>query len=97
MDRNLALELVRVTEAAALVSSQFMGRGDKDGADGAAVEAMRRAFESVKMDARRYGVNVTGSEVVGLCPMEALVDVAAYYLGLEDFTLDKVLETSLME
>ena len=50
MDRNLALELVRVTEAAALVSSQFMGRGDKDGADGAAVEAMRWAFESVKID-----------------------------------------------
>ncbi|MGL5716048.1 MAG: class II fructose-bisphosphatase [Paraclostridium sp.] len=50
MDRNLALELVRVTEAAALVSSQFMGKGDKNGADGAAVEAMRRAFETVKVD-----------------------------------------------
>lgn len=50
MDRNLALELVRVTEAAALVSSKFMGRGDKNGADGAAVEAMRRAFETVKVD-----------------------------------------------
>lgn len=50
MDRNLALELVRVTEAASLVSSQFMGRGDKNGADGAAVEAMRRAFETVKID-----------------------------------------------
>ena len=50
MDRNLALELVRVTEAAALVSSQFMGRCDKNGADGAAVEAMRRAFETVKID-----------------------------------------------
>lgn len=50
MDRNLALELVRVTEAAALVSSKFMGRGDKNGADGAAVEAMRRAFETVKID-----------------------------------------------
>lgn len=50
MDRNLALELVRVTETAALVSSQFMGRGDKNGADGAAVEAMRRAFETVKID-----------------------------------------------
>ncbi len=49
MDRNLALELVRVTEAAALVSSQFMGKGDKNGADGAAVEAMRKAFESVKI------------------------------------------------
>ncbi len=50
MDRNLALELVRVTESAALVSSQFMGRGDKNGADGAAVEAMRKAFESVNID-----------------------------------------------
>lgn len=50
MDRNLALELVRVTEAAALVSSKFMGRGDKNGADGAAVEAMRRAFESIKIN-----------------------------------------------
>lgn len=49
MDRNLALELVRVTEAAALVSSQFMGKGDKNGADGAAVEAMRKVFESVKI------------------------------------------------
>ena len=39
--RNLALELVRVTEAAALAAGRFMGRGDKDGADRAAVEAMR--------------------------------------------------------
>ena len=57
--------------------------------------AMYRAFETVKMEAKRYGVNVTGSEIVGLCPMEALIDTAAYYLGLENFSLDKVLETSL--
>lgn len=50
MDRNLALELVRVTETASIVSSLFMGRGDKIGADGAAVEAMRRAFESVDIN-----------------------------------------------
>lgn len=56
-----------------------------------------RAYEAVKMEARRYGVNVTGSEVVGLCPMEALIDAASYYLGLENFDLNKVLETSLME
>lgn len=56
MDRNLALELVRVTEAAALASSNFMGKGDKNGADGAAVEAMRNAFESVK---------ITGEVVIG--------------------------------
>ena len=40
-DRNLAMELVRVTEAAALAASRWMGRGDKNGADGAAVDAMR--------------------------------------------------------
>ena len=59
--------------------------------------SMYRAFEAVKMEARRYGVNVMGSEVVGLCPMEALIDVSSYYLGLENFDLNKVLETSLME
>lgn len=59
--------------------------------------AIYRAFEAVKMEARRYGVNVTGSEIVGLCPMEALIDAASYYLGLENFSLDKVLESSLME
>ncbi|WP_376092831.1 class II fructose-bisphosphatase [Roseomonas sp. CCTCC AB2023176] len=46
-DRNLALELVRVTEAAALAASRWIGRGDKNAADGAAVDAMRRAFDSV--------------------------------------------------
>lgn len=56
-----------------------------------------RAFEAVKMEARRYGVNVTGSEIIGLVPMEALIDSAAYYLGLYGFSMDKVLETSLME
>ncbi len=56
-----------------------------------------RAFETVKMEAKRYGVNVTGSEIVGLVPMEALIDAAAYYLGLYGFDMDKVLETSLME
>lgn len=56
-----------------------------------------RAFEAVKMEARRYGVNVLGSEIVGLVPMEALIDSAAYYLGLYNFDMDKVLETSLME
>ena len=49
-DRNLALELVRVTEAAALAASRWMGRGKKNEADGAAVEAMRRAFDHVAID-----------------------------------------------
>ena len=56
-DRNLALELVRVTEAAALAASRWMGRGRKNEADGAAVEAMRRAFDSVEPD----GGGVTGA------------------------------------
>src|SRR3954449_13170263 len=47
VDRNLALELVRVTEAAALAASRWIGRGDKNAADGAAVDAMRKAFDTV--------------------------------------------------
>src|SRR5512145_1958535 len=47
MDRNLALEVVRVTEAAALASARLMGRGDLEGADRAAVEAMRKAFNDL--------------------------------------------------
>src|ERR1700751_2142254 len=50
MDRNLALEFVRITEAAALASARFMGRGDEKAADQAAVDAMRRAFDSVNID-----------------------------------------------
>ena len=49
-DRNLALELVRTTEAAALAAARWMGRGDKEGADGAAVDAMRFILGSVPMD-----------------------------------------------
>ncbi len=50
IDRNLSLELVRVTEAAAMAAARFMGRGDKNAADGAAVAAMRTALASVGMD-----------------------------------------------
>ncbi|MEI6789779.1 MAG: class II fructose-bisphosphatase [Myxococcaceae bacterium] len=49
MDRNLALEIVRVTEAAALSAARLMGRGEKDAADQAAVTAMRNAFESLSI------------------------------------------------
>jgi fructose-1,6-bisphosphatase II len=49
MDRNLALELVRATEAAALSSGRWMGRGDEKSADHAAVEAMRRAFKNISI------------------------------------------------
>src|SRR5262245_60192786 len=56
MDRNLAMEFVRVTEAAALSCSRLMGLGDREGADQAAVEAMRRAFESI---------HIRGTVVIG--------------------------------
>ena len=48
-DRNLALELVRVTEAAAMAAARWVGRGDKNGADGAAVNAMRLLIGTVSM------------------------------------------------
>src|SRR5437879_8610090 len=64
-DRNLAMELVRVTEAAALAASRWMGRGEKDGADGAAVDAMRVVLESVPMD----GVVVIGEGEKDEAPM----------------------------
>ncbi len=50
MDRNLALEFVRITEAAALACAKWTGRGDEKSADQAAVDAMRRAFDSVRID-----------------------------------------------
>lgn len=56
-----------------------------------------RAVELVRVEARRYGVNVVGSEVVGMVPAAALIDAAAYYMGLERFSIDQVLETRIME
>src|SRR5918996_3770257 len=55
-DRNLALELVRVTEAAAMAAGRWVGRGDKNGADGVAVNAMRALINTVQM---------TGTVVIG--------------------------------
>jgi len=69
IDRNLALELVRVTEAAALAASRWMGRGDKNAADGAAVDAMRRAFDAVA---------ITGTVVIGEGEMD---EAPMLYIG----------------
>lgn len=55
-----------------------------------------RVFETVKMEAKRCGVNVLGSEIIGLVPLEALVDSAAYYLGLYGFSKEKIIENRLM-
>lgn len=59
--------------------------------------ALYRAFELVRIEARRYGVPVVGSEIIGLVPMEALIDTASYYLGLENFSINQVLEARIME
>jgi fructose-1,6-bisphosphatase II / sedoheptulose-1,7-bisphosphatase len=64
-DRNLALELVRVTEAAALAAARWIGRGKKNEADGAAVEAMRKAFDTVAID----GMVVIGEGEMDEAPM----------------------------
>lgn len=56
-----------------------------------------RSIELIKIEARRYGVNVVGSEVIGLVPMEALIQTAEYYLGIEEFSMDQVLEKRIME
>ena len=65
LDRNLALEVVRVTEAAALSASRLMGRGDEKAADQAAVDAMRRALNSLSID----GVVVIGEGERDEAPM----------------------------
>jgi fructose-1,6-bisphosphatase II / sedoheptulose-1,7-bisphosphatase len=69
VDRNLALELVRVTEAAAIAASRWIGRGDKNAADGAAVDAMRKAFDTVA---------ITGTVVIGEGEMD---EAPMLYIG----------------
>jgi glutamate formiminotransferase len=59
--------------------------------------AVYQAFEMVKMEARRYGVNVVGSEVIGTVPMKSLLDVAEYYLQIENFSIDQILEKRLLD
>lgn len=65
MDRNLVMNLARVTEAAALKSAPWLGRGEKNAADGAAVEAMRKMFDTVDID----GTVVIGEGEIDEAPM----------------------------
>lgn len=59
--------------------------------------AVYRAYEMIKMEAQRYGVPVVGTEVIGLVPMKALIDCAEYYLQIEDFSIDQILEHRISE
>ncbi|GAB6106174.1 glutamate formimidoyltransferase [Fusibacter bizertensis] len=56
-----------------------------------------RAFELVKIEANRYGVSIVGSEIIGLVPMDALIATSEYYLGIEEFSYEQVLEKRIME
>jgi len=56
-----------------------------------------RVFEAIKAEASRYGVNVIGSEIIGLVPAKALFDVADYYLRIENFSENMVLENRIYE
>ncbi|ARV02007.1 TPA: glutamate formimidoyltransferase [Streptococcus pyogenes] len=59
--------------------------------------SLYRTFETIRFEARRYGVNVIGSEIIGLAPAKALIDVAEYYLQVEDFDYNKqILENHLL-
>ncbi len=59
--------------------------------------ALYHVFELIRIEARRWGVPVIGSEIVGLVPMGALIDTAAYYLQLENFKTEQVLESRIYE
>lgn len=85
MDRNLAMELVRVTETAALTAAGYMGRGDKIGADQAAVDGMRRAFSSLSIkgtvvigegELDEAPMLYIGEKVGCLCDTDEEVDIA---------------------
>ncbi len=92
-DRNLALELVRVTEAGALASGRWVGRGDKEGGDGAAVDAMRQLVSSVSM----RGVVVIGEGEKDEAPMLYNGESVGNGNGPEvDFAVDPVDGTTLM-
>src|SRR3982751_2163725 len=92
-DRNLALELVRVTEAAALAAGRWVGRGDKIGADGAAVNAMRTLISTVPMN----GVVVIGEGEKDEAPMLFNGEHVGSGIGPEyDVAVDPIDGTTLM-
>src|SRR3989440_10979424 len=93
LDRNLALELVRVTEAAALAAGRWVGRGDKEGGDGAAVDAMRKLINSISMQ----GVVVIGEGEKDHAPMLYNGEKVGDGSGAEvDVAVDPIDGTTLM-
>ncbi|MFC3960607.1 class II fructose-bisphosphatase [Nocardia jiangsuensis] len=92
-DRNLALELVRVTEAGAMAAGRWVGRGDKEGGDGAAVDAMRQLVSSVSM----RGIVVIGEGEKDEAPMLYNGEAVGDGTGPDvDFAVDPIDGTTLM-
>src|SRR5699024_8384806 len=92
-DRNLAMELVRVTESAAMAAGRWVGRGDKEGGDGAAVDAMRHMISSVSM----HGVVVIGEGEKAEAPMLFNGEEVGNAAGPEcDVAVDPIDGTTLM-
>ena len=56
-----------------------------------------RVFETIKREAQRYGVEVAGSEIIGMIPMDTLVKTMNFYLGIDDFTDERVIENRLLD
>lgn len=59
--------------------------------------SLYQALEMVRSEAKRFGVNVVGTEIIGLLPMAALIQSVEYYMGIENFSMDQILETRIME
>ncbi|GAB2724648.1 class II fructose-bisphosphatase [Nocardia thraciensis] len=92
-DRNLALELVRVTEAGAMAAGRWVGRGDKEGGDGAAVDAMRQLVSTVSM----RGIVVIGEGEKDEAPMLYNGEEVGDGTGPDvDFAVDPIDGTTLM-
>jgi len=92
IERNLAMELVRVTEAAAMAATRYLGQGDKNLVDGAAVDAMRHTLEGIRMD----GIVVIGEGEKDEAPMLYNGEEVGDGSGPEvDFAVDPVDGTTL--
>lgn len=56
-----------------------------------------RVFETIKREAERYGVPVVGTEIIGMVPLQAMLEVAQFYLQLDDFNVNRIIETKIIE
>lgn len=105
-DVEIARKIARAVRESSggLVNVQAMGVTSESGRAQVSMNLLdytktpvHRAFEQVRLEAARYGVNILESEVVGLIPLDAIADAARFYLRLNEFQRDQILEARLME